>query len=80
LPICRQFPDANYSKSLAVAGSNNLDGLVDKVNSFTGMDAHALAHAFGLPEPAVQTSNGIMSAAGIPKWPNVYLRLQKKTV
>jgi len=34
------------------------------------MDAHALAHAFGLPEPAVQTSNGIMSAAGIPKWPN----------
>jgi len=64
------IPDETVPRGLAVEGSNNLDGLVDKVNFFMGMDAHALAHAFGLPEPTVETSNGIMSAVGIPKWPN----------
>jgi len=72
------IPDETVPRGLAVEGSNNLDGLVDKVNFFMGMDAHALAHAFGLPEPTVETSNGIMSAVGIPKWPNCVFTPEEK--
>jgi hypothetical protein len=72
------IPDETVPRGLGVEGSNNLDGLVDKVNFFMGMDAHALAHAFGLPEPAVETSNGIMSAVGIPKWPNCVFTPEEK--
>jgi len=71
--IPSDFPDETIPRGLAVEGLNNLDGLVDNSNFFIGMDAHSLAHAFGLPEPAVQTSDGIMSAAGISKYPNCIL-------
>jgi len=67
------IPDETIPRGLAVEGLNNLDGLVDNSNFFIGMDAHSLAHAFGLPEPPVQTSDGIMSAAGISKYPNCVL-------
>jgi len=67
------FPDETIPRGLAVEGLNNLNGLVDNSNFFIGMNAHSLAHAFGLPEPAVQTTDGIMSAAGISKYPNCVL-------
>jgi len=68
------IPDETIPRGLAVEGLNNLEGLMGtSSNFFIGMDAHALAHAFGLPEPVVETSNGIMSAAGISKYPNCVL-------
>jgi len=75
------FPDQTIPRGIAVEGTNNLEGLMDSSNFFIGMDAHVLAHAFGLPEPAVETSNGIMSATGIPKWPNcVFTQEEKDTL
>jgi hypothetical protein len=76
------FPDQTIPRGLAVEGTNNLEGLMGtSSNFFIGMDTHVLAHAFGLPEPAVETSNGIMSATGIPKWPNcVFTQEEKDTL
>ena len=76
--VAASIPDETIPRGLATEGLNNLDGLVDNSNFFIGMDAHALAHAFGLPEPQVETSNGIMSAAGIPKWPNCVFTPEEK--
>ena len=72
--VSANVPDETIPRGLAVEGLNNLEGLMGtSSNFFIGMDAHALAHAFGLPEPVVETSNGIMSAAGISKYPNCVL-------
>ncbi len=72
--VSANIPDETIPRGLAVEGLNNLEGLMGtSSNFFIGMDAHALAHAFGLPEPVVETSNGIMSAAGISKYPNCVL-------
>ena len=72
--VSANVPDETIPRGLAVEGLNNLEGLMGtSSNFFIGMDGHALAHALGLPEPVVETSNGIMSAAGISKYPNCVL-------
>jgi len=64
--VSTSIPDETIPSGLAIGGA---DPLANTSNYTIGLDAHALAHAFGLPEPAVPTSNGIMSN-GIPMWPN----------
>lgn len=76
--VAADVPDDTVPRGLAVEGSSNLDGIANNTNYYIGMDAHSLAHAFGLPEPAVQTSNGIMSGAGIPKFPNAIFTAEEK--
>jgi len=72
--VSTSIPDETIPRGLAIGGS---DHLASNSNYTNGLDAHALAHAFGLPEPAVPTSNGIMSN-GIPMWPNCVFTPEEK--
>jgi hypothetical protein len=74
--VATSIPDETIPAGLAVAGSDIL-GSVATSNYSIGIEAHALAHALGLPEPAVPTSNGIMSG-GVPKWPNCIFTQEEK--
>ena len=76
--VAADIPDDTVPRGLAVEGSNNLDGIANNTNYYIGVDAHSLAHAFGLPEPAVETANGIMSGAGISKYPNAIFTPEEK--
>jgi hypothetical protein len=68
------FPDETIPKGIAVESSTNLDGLVGSgPNMWMGAAGHALGHAFGLPEVAVENQDGIMSH-GWPKYPNCVLK------
>ena len=72
--VSTSIPDETIPRGLAIGGA---DHLANTSNYTNGLDAHALAHAFGLPEPAVPTSNGIMSN-GIPMWPNCVFTPEEK--
>jgi len=64
------FGEETKPRGLAAQGLNNLTGLASQYpNGSTGADGHALAHAFGLPEPQNPLANGIMST-GYTNWPN----------
>jgi hypothetical protein len=72
------FPDETIPKGLAAEGLDNLKGLAgDSPNGSRGADGHALAHALGLPEPATESSDGIMSN-GYPKYPNCVFTQEEK--
>lgn len=72
------FPDETKPKGLAVEGLNDLVGLSGQFpGSWMGADAHALGHAFGLPEPSTETSNGVMSL-GWPNYPNCVFTQNEK--
>jgi hypothetical protein len=75
------FGDETIPRGLAAEGMSNLVGLASKYpDGSTGADGHALGHAFGLPEPATQTANGIMSL-GYPSYPNcVFTQAEKDTL
>lgn len=64
--------DETIPRGLAYAGLTTLDNIAANSKYYTGLTAHSLAHAFGMPEPAVPTSNGIMSG-GISKYPDCIL-------
>ena len=72
--VLTSVPDETIPAGLAIGG---VDHLANTSNYTIGLDAHALAHAFGLPEPAVPTSNGIMSG-GISQWPNCIFTAEEK--
>ena len=76
--VMADFPDETKPKGVAAEGVSNLAGLSGQFpESWMGADAHALAHAFGLPEPTTETSNGVMSV-GWPKYPNcVFTQTEK---
>ena len=71
--IPADIQDETIPRGFGYAGLTTLVNIAANSKYYTGLNAHSLAHAFGLPEPAVQTSNGIMSAAGISKYPNSIL-------
>jgi hypothetical protein len=72
------FPDETIPKGLAAEGIESLEGLAgDSPNSWTGAAGHALAHAFGLPEPVTESSDGIMSN-GWPAYPNCVFTQEEK--
>jgi hypothetical protein len=75
------FPDETIPRGLAAEGMENLVGIAGKYpGGSTGADGHALGHAFGLPEPATETSNGIMSL-GYPNYPNcVFTQAEKDSL
>jgi hypothetical protein len=76
--VAAAFPDETIPKGLAAEGSGNLAGLTGKnSNKFIGAAGHALGHAFGLPELAVENADAIMST-GYPKYPNCILRQVEK--
>jgi hypothetical protein len=68
--VAADFPDETIPKGLAAEGLGNLTGLSGKnPNSWIGAAGHALGHAFGLPEVAIENSQAIMST-GYPYYPN----------
>jgi len=76
--VASDFPDETIPRGLAVEGSPNLDGLLSKFpDAYKGADGHALAHAFGLPEPSVVNDQAIMST-GWPKYPNCIFTQDEK--
>jgi hypothetical protein len=62
--------DETTPSGLAAEGLSNLDGLVSGSSFYTGMSTHSLGHAFGLPELAPQSADGIMCGMGISNYPN----------
>jgi len=76
--VVSDFADETKPKGVAAEGVSNLAGLSGQFpGSWTGADAHALAHAFGLPEPATESSNGVMSL-GWPNYPNCVFTQEEK--
>jgi hypothetical protein len=72
------FPDETVPRGVAAEGLENLDGLASSYpDSWRGGAGHALGHAFGLTEVAVQNNDGIMSA-GFPKYPACVLKPWEK--
>jgi len=69
--VAADFPDETIPRGLAVEGLENIVGLTSKSPNFSlGSSAHALGHAFGLPEPGgVENPQAIMST-GYPHYPN----------
>jgi hypothetical protein len=74
--VSTSIPDETIPKGLAIGGADILSTIATS-NTAMGVEAHALGHAFGLPEPAVPTSNGIMSG-GVAKWPNCIFTSEEK--
>jgi hypothetical protein len=64
--------DETIPRGLAEGGLTTLVNIAANSKYYTGLCAHSLAHAFGMPEPTVPTSNGIMSG-GIGKYPDCIL-------
>ena len=76
--VAADFGEETKPKGLAAQGLNNIMGLASKYpDGSMGGDAHALAHAFGLPEPMVQTADGVMSPA-YTKYPNCVFTQDEK--
>jgi hypothetical protein len=76
--VVSDFPDETIPRGVAAEGSPNLDGLLSKFpDAWKGADGHALAHAFGLPEPSVVNDQAIMST-GWPKFPNCIFTQDEK--
>jgi hypothetical protein len=76
--VAADFPDETIPKGLAAEGLANIIGLSGKnPNSWVGADGHALGHAFGLPEVAIENPQGIMST-GYPHYPNCILTQAEK--
>ena len=77
--VVADFPDETIPRGLAAEGLENLlDISGESPHSWMmGAAGHALGHAFGLPEPTVENSNGIMSG-GTGKYPNCILTQAEK--
>jgi hypothetical protein len=72
--VAASFPDETIPKGLAVEGLNNIKGLAGaNPNPSMGASGHALGHAFGLTEVAVENAQAIMST-GFPLYPNCILQ------
>ena len=72
------FPDETVPRGVAAEGLQNLEGLASSYPySWRGGVGHALGHAFGLTEVAIQNADGIMSA-GFPKYPACVLKSWEK--
>jgi len=76
--VAADFPDETVPRGVAAEGLQNLEGLASsKPNTWRGGAGHALGHAFGLNEVAVQNADGIMSG-GFPKYPACVLKPWEK--
>jgi len=76
--IAADFPDETVPRGVAAEGLENINGLASSSpNIWRGASGHALGHAFGLPEVAVQNNDGIMSA-GFSKYPACVLKPAEK--
>ena len=76
--VVADFPDETIPRGLAAEGMPNITGLIAKSpNPWRGAAAHALAHAFGVPEPLQPDPNGLMSE-GYPHFPNCVLESFEK--
>jgi hypothetical protein len=72
------FPEETIPKGLGVEGLADLQGLIGQnQNLWIGVGGHALGHAFGLPEVAIENSQAIMST-GYSKYPNCILQQPEK--
>jgi hypothetical protein len=72
------FGDETVPRGLAAEGLENLEGLTSSdPNRWRGYAGHAFGHAFGLPEPAVPSKDGIMSE-GSSNYPNCVLKSYEK--
>lgn len=72
--VAASFGEETVPRGLAVEGLEDLEGISGKFPGFArGAGGHALGHAFGLPEPVTESSDGIMSK-GYTKYPNCVLK------